>query len=375
MIQNYRYYIALLIAVIIVWAAFYFFTDIVSYLLIAWVLSLIGQPFMRFFKGIHIGKFKINESIAAILTLICFAFIATGLVAAFVPLLVQQINELAKVDYAALQVSLSEPISKIDAWAHKYGMLTSNQNLIDEATNALKKWFDPSMFGDVFRTTLSTLSNLFVTIGSVTFITFFFLKDDKMFLNLLLAPVPTQYEPQVRHAVSEISRMLTRYFVGLLIQASIFSTIIALGLIFWGIPNALLIGLLGGLFNTIPYIGPIIGATMGCLIALTSNLQVDFYSEIIPILLKVIVTFSATQMLDNFVISTYVQSKSVQAHPLEIFLVVIMGAKLGGVWGMVLAIPTYTVLRVIAKIFLSEFKLVRTLTRDMTDETAPPTIS
>ena len=174
MIQNYRYYIALLIAVIIVWAAFYFFTDIVSYLLIAWVLSLIGQPFMRFFKGIHIGKFKINESIAAILTLICFAFIATGLVAAFVPLLVQQINELAKVDYAALQVSLSEPISKIDAWAHKYGMLTSNQNLIDEATNALKKWFDPSMFGDVFRTTLSTLSNLFVTIGSVTFITFFF---------------------------------------------------------------------------------------------------------------------------------------------------------------------------------------------------------
>lgn len=114
---------------------------------------------------------------------------------------------------------------------------------------------------------------------------------------------------------------------------------------------------------------------MGCLIALTSNLQVDFYSEIIPILLKVIVTFSATQMLDNFVISTYVQSKSVQAHPLEIFLVVIMGAKLGGVWGMVLAIPTYTVLRVIAKIFLSEFKLVRTLTRDMTDETAPPTIS
>ena len=68
------------------------------------------------------------------------------------------------------------------------------------------------------------------------------------------------------------------------------------------------------------------------------------------------------QMLDNFLLQPNIFSKSVKAHPLEIFIVVLMGAKIGGVAGMVLAIPAYTVLRVLLKVFFSEFEVVKRLT-------------
>jgi len=69
------------------------------------------------------------------------------------------------------------------------------------------------------------------------------------------------------------------------------------------------------------------------------------------------------QLLDNFILQPNIFSKSVKAHPLEIFIVVLMGAKIGGIIGMVVAIPIYTVLRVLAKVFLSEFKVVQSITK------------
>lgn len=79
-------------------------------------------------------------------------------------------------------------------------------------------------------------------------------------------------------------------------------------------------------------------------------------------LLKVAVAIFAVQFIDNSVLGPMIFSKSVQAHPLEIFIVTLVAAKLGGVIGMVLGIPVYTILRVIARTFFSEFKFVQRLT-------------
>jgi len=71
------------------------------------------------------------------------------------------------------------------------------------------------------------------------------------------------------------------------------------------------------------------------------------------------------QVMDNFILQPTIFGRSVKAHPLEIFIVVLIGAKLGGIGGMVLAIPTYTVLRVIGKVFFSEFKIVQSITKSL----------
>jgi predicted PurR-regulated permease PerM len=186
-----------------------------------------------------------------------------------------------------------------------------------------------------------------------------------MFVSFLAALMPKQYEAQVRHAISDIANMLSRYFRGLLLQMLVFATVTTIGLSLAGVKNALLIGFFAGLLNIIPYLGPIIGAAFGVVFTISANLDTDFYTYLLPLLIKVVVVFIGAQMLDNYISQPMIFSSSVMAHPLEIFIVVLMGAKINGVMGMVLAIPAYTVIRSVAKVFLSEFNLVQHLTERM----------
>ena len=194
------------------------------------------------------------------------------------------------------------------------------------------------------------------------FITFFFLKEQRLFGDFVVAIAPNEYEDEVRHGLDNITRLLTRYFAGILIQITIITLFVSVSLGLLGVTNALLIGFFAAIINVIPYLGPIIGATFGAFITVSSNLNLDFYTQMLPLLVKVFAVFGAMQMLDNFILQPYIFSNSVLAHPLEIFIIILMGAKINGIIGMVLAIPVYTVLRVIARVFLSEFKIVQKLT-------------
>ena len=102
-------------------------------------------------------------------------------------------------------------------------------------------------------------------------------------------------------------------------------------------------------------------------ISSTIEMSPDFYTETLPLILKVVGVFLTMQMLDNFLLQPFIFSNSVKAHPLEIFIIILVGAKLGGITGMILAIPAYTVIRVIAKIFLSEFRIVQQITGGLDD--------
>jgi predicted PurR-regulated permease PerM len=134
---------------------------------------------------------------------------------------------------------------------------------------------------------------------------------------------------------------------------------------FLNIENAFLIGFLAGIINVIPYIGPIIGATFGVIIGITTNLDLDFYSQIIPLSFKIISVFAIMQIIDNFIFQPLIFSNSVKAHPLEIFIVVLSAGTLWGITAMLVAIPFYTILRVMAKEFLSDFKFVQKLTKNI----------
>jgi predicted PurR-regulated permease PerM len=126
-----------------------------------------------------------------------------------------------------------------------------------------------------------------------------------------------------------------------------------------------LIGFFAALMNVIPYLGPLFGGALGIFLTFSSNLELDFYTEMLPLLLKVLGVFITSQWLDNYFLSPTIFSKSVLAHPLEIFLIVLMGANVAGLTGMILAIPVYTIFRIFAKEFLNQFKLVQKLTERM----------
>jgi predicted PurR-regulated permease PerM len=139
-------------------------------------------------------------------------------------------------------------------------------------------------------------------------------------------------------------------------------TLITIFLSILGVKNALLIGFFGGLMNIIPYLGPVIGAILGIIIGITTNLSLGIYTDLLILSAQIAGSFVVANLIDNLVLQPLIYSNSVKAHPLEIFLVIMLGASLAGIPGMILAIPSYTVLRIIAKEFFNGLRVVQKLT-------------
>lgn len=144
-------------------------------------------------------------------------------------------------------------------------------------------------------------------------------------------------------------------------------TINTLGLLLIGFsfPNAILIGLISGILNVVPYIGPLIGIIFGVSVGIVLNIDMPFYTDLLPLLIYMIIVMLFTQLIDNVVFQPFIYGNSVHAHPLEIFLVILMAGNIAGVPGMILAIPACTVLRVILREFFNKYKLVKKITRSL----------
>ncbi len=152
---------------------------------------------------------------------------------------------------------------------------------------------------------------------------------------------------------------------GVLLQVTVVTIFVSIGMIILGVENALLIGLLAGFVNIIPYVGPFIGLGFGLFVGVTTNIGIEFYNEMLPLLLKITIVFFSMQTIDNMFLQPLIFSNSVRAHPLEIFLLILVAGTLAGILGMILAIPVYTIFRVVAKEFLSEFKIVQYITKNI----------
>lgn len=362
--RNLLYLFGALVLGALVW----YFSSIVVYILIAWVLSMLGKPLMVFFlRRLRIKRFRIGTTGAALLTILSFFLIVIGLAMLFVPTLVHQARNLATVDYKAVAERWRGPFAYLDQQLHQLGVLGSQESLAERTQAVLLDTFKPAILGDFVGAFFSTAGNVVAAVFSITFILFFFLRENKLFLGILHAFVPDAYEPKVRHAVEESSEALTRYFRGLLAQIAVFTIMISVILWIMGVKNALLIGAFGGLLNVIPYVGPLLGAAFGIFISVSSHLDYDT-AAMLTLMGKVAGAFVIVQMIDNNFTGPMIFSKSVQAHPLEIFIVTLMAAQLGGVVGMIVGIPVYTVLRVVARTFFSEFKFVQRLTDHLEEE-------
>ena len=359
-----KYISGILVTLIGFYLAWYF-SDILVYVLIAGVLSFIGQPLVRLFDKVHVRKFKMPHMLSAVLVLVVMVLVLATLFIIFVPVINRQANVITSIDFQYLGEQLQKPLQDVEHQLIRFNLLENDQTLENLISTELESLISMTSVKSIFGNVVGFAGSLFIGIFSVVFMLFFFLRDDHLFYNGIMLFVPTKFEEKAAIIMSDTRRLLSRYFVGLSIELLSMMTLITVGLTFFGVESALLIGFIGGLLNVVPYLGPIIGATMGVLIGLTSNLSLEQYAEIMPITLIILGTFAVANLFDNFFLQPFIYSTSVKAHPIEIFLVILMAGSLAGVPGMILAIPGYTVLRIIAKQFFTQSKLVQKITANI----------
>jgi len=351
----------ILIASIIGIVLVFYLKTIVVYLIVSLVLALIGRPIMKLLSKIEIKKRDLPDAIKSVITLIILLLLFSGFFAIFTPLVMEEARIISSIDFEAVSVELADPINDLENWLKDKHLLNKESSIDDE----IGQLFSLTDVKSIFNSAIGILGNSIIALFSILFITFFFLKEKKLYSDLLLSLTPESKSDQVFNVMKNTKQLLSRYFIGIIFQISIITIVVSTGLSILGIKNAILIGFLAGIINVIPYIGPIIGAIIGVIIGISTNLDLDFYSQIIPLSLKICLVFGIMQVIDNFVLQPLIFSNSVKAHPLEIFIIVISAGTLWGVLGMIIAIPFYTLFRVIAKEFLSEFKLVQELTKNI----------
>ncbi len=327
------------------------------YICIAFVVSLIGRPIVFFLKS----KLKFSNLLAASITLLILIGILAGIISLFIPLIIQQGENLSLLNLEELELNVKKILEEISVHfnlkSNFWDSIATNESLFNnDYLSAIPEFLNQL---------LSVLGNMTIGMFSVTFISFFLLKDSLLMERGAMLLVNDRDENRLKKSFEKIKDLLSRYFLGLLLQISILLIIYTIILVVFGIQNAFVIAFLCALLNLIPYVGPLIGGVLMIFLSMTSNLDAEFSTVILPKTIYVMIGFSIGQLIDNFFSQPMIFSNSVKSHPLEIFIVILAGGSLMGSVGMIVAIPIYTSIKVMLKEFLSENKIIKSLTHDL----------
>ena len=364
-------YIMWAAAVVIIAALCWYFKSVLIYIITAFVVSLLGRPIMKLLRKIRIKGKSAPDWLLAIISLVLILGIILGIITQVIPVVSSIIQSVSSnLQTASFNTSeIARWMDKLNIWLiDRFPTIGRDFKLQDALIGWLKDAFDMSSVTTVVGSVASALGSFAIGLFCIVFIGFFFIKDDRLFRKIIGAIVPDKVETDAIEAVGDIEHLLTRYFSGLLIEVLGVATLNFLGLWLFakvGFYPAMGIAFMTGMLNVIPYVGPWIGAAIGTILGLILKFSSAAALGTLPnfwlILVTLLAVFVFTQMVDNFLFQPIIYSKSIKSSPLEIFIVLLMAGHVGGIFGMLVAIPSYTVIRVIAARFLKGVKPVRRL--------------
>jgi predicted PurR-regulated permease PerM len=363
--------ILIFLGVVLLIAIAWYFRNIVVYILISGVLSIMGRPLVDLFCKIRIQKWQFPRALAALLTLLLIWGVIVLFFMIFVPLVTKQINYFSTIDTEKIVQLIENPINKFENLIRSVNRnITEDLSVKEYLEGKVSEVLTINMIQNFLGSLISILGNLVIAVFSISFITFFFLKDQHLFFESILMWVPEIYTDNFARALYSIKKLLTRYFIGVLIQCTVIMILVDIGMTIAGIDfqQALVMGLILGILNVIPYVGPWIGLFIALIMGVASHIDQDFTTVVAPLVSYMIIVEIIVHTIDNVVNQPLIFSNSVRAHPLEIFIVVLAAGFAAGIPGMILGIPTYTVIRVFAREFFYNFKAVQKLTSGLSPE-------
>lgn len=333
------------------------FFKIVIYLTVSLILFLIIYPLTYQIERIKIGKQKrIPNGIAALITIAIMVGLVVALFFTILPPLITEINFLSTLNFYDVLHNIIAQFPVIKTNLLKLG---NEEDLKRNLSNELNGFMNSNNISQALNNVFNYFSTIMGGTLCVLFITFFLLKDENLVKKSLLTITPIGMEKETREIFRTTKRMLSRYFMALFIDMFIVSMLTMISLSVLGIKNALIISFAAGLLNVIPYIGSMIVMILAVFLGVSGCISSGNYELIGPTINKIFFTLLSINLVDGFIIQPYLFSNSVKAHPLEIFLVTLMAATVGGIFGMVVALPVYTIIRIFAKEFLTHLKFFK----------------
>jgi len=347
---KYLFYFQVFIVALAVLILGWIFNEIMTYLVISLVISTILKPMVQFFSYLTIFKIRIPLSVSVLLSMFLLVGLLLGFVLIFIPLIVEQIDVLSQLNYNEILYNLDAPLKKVERF------LIRNR-IVAEKTGFLRKQLQINNLLDMKTIYVSSLvnfiievfKNVSISVLAVGFMTYFLLYERGILRKTFLRFLPNKYFELSLGAMFKIERLLANYLIGLLIQLTGIFVFTAIGLSVLQIPYALTIALFAAVVNLIPYIGPLIGGSFSILVGVSTAGELGTPDDYFWLAIKILSVTASVHFLDNVIMQPIIFSRSVKAHPMEIFVAIFVGAAIANVVGMILAIPVYTIIRVIYK--------------------------
>ncbi len=346
--------ISVLLLVLAVLAFFiflaWFFSNIFIYVIISLVVSAILRPLVNTLNRRLIFNIEVPRFLSVFVSFIAFVSLIALFVFLFIPLLSEQVRIFTElIRSETFMGKIFTPLSRLEEMLIRYDLTSESEGfLIESAKSAFSSLILEIKYAEIFTNVISITGSLLVGILAVIFITFFLLYEKGLIKQNMIKMIPNRYFEVSIAALYKIEKLLSNYMFGLIIQMISIFTIAFVGLSIFGIKYAASIALFAAVINLIPYLGPLLGAFFGIFVAISTSAQLVNNNELLFMVIKVIGVFSVVQLTDNMVLQPLIFSKSVKAHPLEIFIIIFAGATLAGIPGMIAAIPVYTIVRVTA---------------------------
>ncbi len=319
-----------------------FFSTIFIPILLAGILYYMLNPIVNLLMKIKIGRFSISRTWAVVLVFLLLVGLIVLMATEFVPKLLNQIVNLANnvpaavnsvqdiFDKAVKEMNSQQILQKID-FSSLTKKLTSN---ITSYANAFFNGLTSGIGGII-----SAAASAVITAITVPVVLFYMLKDGYRLKTNLGALLPAQHREQTMELLSEMSRTISKYISGQMIECLFVGTFTAIGYLIIGLPYALLLGVIAGICNIIPYLGPYIGIAPALMVSFSHG---GWISMIWNVVIVVIV-----QQIDGNLVYPNVIGKSLQIHPLTIIIILLAAGNIAGLMGIILAIPLYAVVKVV----------------------------
>lgn len=350
--NNSKSVIAIVAGLAIIVFVGWFFSDILLYIFIAFVLSLLGTPLVKGLSNIRIGDWRFPKSLAAAITLVIIILLVAMLFYLIVPAIVKEVSYLTTIDFSSVGESIEKWVNRFDKQFRRFGLIQRREHVFDLLNAEWNSLVQKINMSSIVTGTASFVGSLFIAIFSVLFMTFFSLKDHNIFFKMIRSWLPHKYQQNFDNILSATGKQLSAYFRGVLMEMFIVGTLEFLGCLILKVPNALIIGIIGGMLNIIPYVGTIIAVTLSVVVGVTSLVPLSpEMSVYLMTAAKIGGAFLLAKIIDDFILQPYIYGKQTHSHPLEIFIVILMAGYLGGVFAMIFAVPAYTLLRIVVNEF------------------------